>query len=109
MSVYNLDIAQGATLNLQIQLVDQSNNNLLATATLAEAWIVDPNNSNNTVAEIECSFTANNAALSLYLDANTTLGMYPGGPYTWDLKLTWPSQVEYPLSGKVRILPTVTR
>jgi len=97
---YDIKINQGETFLKVITWYDNANNNMLASATSAQAQLrEEKSNTSPVIADFTCTFAANNASLSLGLSANTTLDIAIRRGY-WDLFITYPSEVVNPLSGK---------
>lgn len=105
---YNITVIQGGTFSLTISAIDDSNNNILASATEAKSQIRETLDSSTVLAEMTCVFASNNAFVTISLDPTQTANLNFTSGF-WDLRITWPDKVEYLLAGKAKLAPTVTR
>jgi hypothetical protein len=106
---YNIEIDQGSTFSVTVVATDDSSNtNVLTGATSAKAQIRETYESTTVLAEANCTFAANNASLTIVFASANTTTLDPV-PMVWDVRVTYPTKVEYLLKGKVKLIPTVTR
>jgi hypothetical protein len=106
---YNIEIDQGSTFSVTVVATDDSSNtNVLTGATAAKAQIRETYESETVLAEASCAFAANNASLTIVWDETDTINLNQI-PMVWDLRITYPTKVEFLLKGKVKLNPTVTR
>ena len=105
---HNITIDQGATFSLNVRAVDSSNNNIFASATLAEAQLRETAQSSTVLATFACSFAANNASIDISLTPEQTQALRTKSMH-WDLKVTWPDKELFIRYGRATLNFTVTR
>lgn len=106
---YNIHVDRGGTFKITVNATDANNVNILTSATGANAQIRLTPQSETSVADFNCSFTANNASLVLSLSANQT-SQFVQNNMSWDCKVTFADGTQtFLLGGKVILRQTVTR